>query len=177
MRKKTDEGAGFAAAYREGLSLAAIAVFCGGEGVRIIAPGNDSVASAAESPQARWWCRSSEDAVRIAAAAARRIRGESNSADAPAAARAVSAVLAAANKCNVALYSDADISEEALKIAARVDAELRGQLASGDLKSVNRAYRNYRLETTGRGERVLRYDEWMRRYREDLVRQIAEALR
>lgn len=106
------------------------------------------------------------------------LRRESNDDGASAAiVRAESAVLAVAKKLGIALYSEQDIADEAMKVAARVDAELQQQRASGGLKSVNQAYRDYRLQTSGRGERVQRYDAWMRQYREKLVRQIATALR
>ncbi len=180
MRKKPDERRGFAAAYREGLALAAIAVQGDGEGARIIAPqqpGEDAALAAAENLQACWWCRRADDAARIAASAARMLRRESNDDGSAAAARAQAVVLAAAKRLGIALYSERDIADEAMKIAARVDAELQQQHACGGLKSVNKAYRDYRLQTSGRGERVLRYDEWMRQYREKLVRQIASALR
>jgi hypothetical protein len=180
MRKKADERAGFAAAYREGLGLAAVAVLCGGEGTRIIAPspGEDGASPAVESLQACWWCRRADDAARVAASAGRMLRRGSNDAGGSAvAARAQAAVLAAAKKLNVALHSEQDIADAAMKIATRVDAELRQQHESGGLKSINQAYRSYRLDSSARGECVLRYDEWMRKYRENLVRQIASALR
>jgi hypothetical protein len=180
MKKKADERAGFAAAYREGLGLAAIAVLCDGEGTRIVAlsPGEDVALSAGESAEARWWCRRADDAARVAASAGRMLRRESNGAGGSAdASRAEAAVLAAAKKLNVALHSEQDIGDAAMTIAARVDAELQQQHESGGLKSINKAYRSYRLDSSARGERVLRYDEWMRKYREKLVRQIASALR
>jgi len=90
---------------------------------------------------------------------------------------ACTAVLAAAKRLNIVLQSDQEVIGEAMKVAARVDAEMQKQLQSGGLKSVNKAYRTYRLETGARGERVLRYDEWMRKYKENLVRQVAFALR
>ena len=63
-----------AAAYREGLGLAPIAVICGAAGTRITAPapgGEDP--SAAETLRARWWCRRAVDAARVAAAAMARM--------------------------------------------------------------------------------------------------------
>jgi hypothetical protein len=179
MRKKPDERAGFAAAYREGLSLAAVAVLGDGEGTRIIAlsPGDDGASSPGESMQACWWCRRADDAARVAASAGRMLRRESSNAVTSAVARAEAAVLAAAKKLNIALHSEQDIADAAMAIAARVDAELQQQHESGGLKSINKAYRSYRLDSSARGERVLRYDEWMRKYREKLVRQIASALR
>jgi hypothetical protein len=83
----------------------------------------------------------------------------------------------AAHRLGVALFSDDDIARHAAEVAARIDAELQKLKESGGLRSVNQAYKAYRLKTTGRGGRVLRYDEWMRRYRADLVRQAAAALR
>lgn len=189
-----DERCGLAAAYREGLGLAAVAVVCGPAGTRIFAaaPGDDGLCAAAENVQARWWCRRAADATRLASAAKRLQRRESSDggtmAGATAAARgradnsaalssACAAVLAAAEKFNIVLQSDQEIAAEAMNVAARIDAEMQKQQQSGGLKSVNKAYRSYRLESSGRGERVLRYDEWMRKYRENLVRQVACALR
>jgi hypothetical protein len=87
------------------------------------------------------------------------------------------AVLAAARRLNVLLQSDDEIAAEAALVAARVAEEMQRLQQSGELKSVNQAYRNYRLGATARGERVVRYVEWMRKYKENLVRQAASALR
>ena len=48
---------------------------------------------------------------------------------------------------------------------------------AGELKSVNRAYRAYRLQATARSERILPYAAWMTRYKAGLIRDIAAALR
>jgi hypothetical protein len=184
MRKKTDERCGFAAAYREGLGLVGIAVVCDAAGIRIIAVTfeNNSASPADESARACWWCRHAADAVRLAASAAKILRRESDGVpgsdtESAAIVHAEAAVLAAAKKLNIALVSEQDIAHEAMNIAARVDAELQQQHAAGGLKSVNKSYRNYRLETSARGERVLRYDEWMQKYKENLVREVASTLR
>jgi hypothetical protein len=76
-----------------------------------------------------------------------------------------------------ARLSAAEIRDAAFVAAARIDAELAHMQRTGALKSVNQAYRKYRLETSARGERVMRYADWMQRYRAGLVREIAANLR
>ena len=143
--------------------------------------------------QARWWCRRATDAARVAAAARARLRrrqsrdgGATPSTAAvagveaeasPTVLLACASVEAAAKRFNVVLRSDDEILDEAMNVVARVDAEMQKLQHSGGLKSINKAYRSYRLEASGRGERVLRYDEWMRKYRETLVRKLASTLR
>jgi len=194
-QSESSERLGLAAAYREGLGLAAVAVICGQAGIRISAAerGDASPFAAAESVQARWWCRRATEAARVAAAATARLRrrgsldgGATPSTPALACveAEASSAVLpacasveAAAQRFNIVLRSDDEILDEAMDVVGRVDAEMQKLQNSGGLKSINKAYRRYRLEASGRGERILRYDEWMRKYRENLVRKLASTLR
>jgi hypothetical protein len=144
--------------------------------------------TAADSAEliARWWCRRDDDAVRIAAAARAALRrresgtaarGRVGKVDSHDFVSACAAVAEAARRHGVALFSDDDLAAHAAEIAARIDAELKKLKDSGGLKSINQAYKTYRLTTSGRGERVLRYDEWMRQYRADLIRQAAAALR
>jgi hypothetical protein len=194
-RSESGERLGLAAAYREGLGLAAVAVILGPAGIRICAGerGDDGPFAAAESAYARWWCRRATEAARVAAAATARWRRResrgrgatpstaalpSGQAEAsPTVLLACAAVEAAAKRLNIVLRSDDEILDEAMNVVARVDAEMRKLQQSGGLKSINKAYRSYRIEASGRGERVLRYDEWMRKYRENLVRKLASALR
>jgi hypothetical protein len=187
------ECSGLVTAYREGLALAAIVVFDRSAGICIApAADNDSNSpSTIEQAAARWWCRSAAEAARIAAAAMARMnrresRGSaptrpvrSTAAAAPVAAvsLAVASVMATAKRLGVPLQTDDELADEAMNAAARVDAELEKLRNSGGLKSINKAYRSYRLETGARGERALRYDAWMRKYRENLVRQVAATLR
>lgn len=173
MRKPRDTGITFAAAYCEGLGLAAVAVICGPAGVRIAATprGDRDQLNAAETLHARFWCRAAET-ERVAASAIKLFSNESNDA-----VRAAMAVAQAAKKRAVTLFSEEELAAEARNVAARIEAELKKQQANGSLKSVNQAYRVYRLETSARGERVLRYDEWMLKYKENLIRQVAASLR
>lgn len=173
MRKNADARCGFAAAYREGLGLAAVVVVGDTDGTGIAVFAASQVApAAAETVQAHWWCRRAVEAEGVAAAAARLLRRRTDDRALPGA-----AVAEAAKKLGIAIFSDEEIAAEADSVIARVEAEMQKQQQSGALKSVNRAYRAYRLETSARGERVLRYDEWIRKYKESLIRQVASALR
>jgi hypothetical protein len=183
------------AAYREGLGLAAITVMRGPDGVRISAVGQGGgVVSAEPAGEARWWCRRSADAERLAAAATRRLRrresrderGQAASGCASLSASGDSsgalivageAIAGAAKRLNIALLSDEEVHADVMAVMARVDAEIERLQRSGELKSLNKSYRAYRIETSVRGDRTLRYDEWMDKYRENLVRQLAAALR
>ena len=194
IRNKCDVGCGAAVAYREGLGLAAVVLGRTQTGIRIRAVTSAQVdPSAAEDDiEARWWCRAVTDAERIAAAASARLRRRESSAkadnkadsnadntanDSSALSFACDAVGAAAENLAIVLQSDREIADAAMRVVARIEAELQSRQRSGELKSVNKAYRAYRIEASGRGERVLRYDEWMRKYKENLVRQVAAALR
>lgn len=166
-----DECRRLAGAYREGLGLVAVVAVPKAGGVRIIALAADSAdAQVLGSSHDRLWCRSHTEAACIAAAAAQILRRKPNG-------DAADAIRAAAKKLGVAVQTDAEVGREAMIVAERIALETCKQQQSGALKSVNQAYRSYRLEANARGERALRYDAWMQRYREDLVRQVAAALR
>jgi hypothetical protein len=75
------------------------------------------------------------------------------------------------------LRSDEEIRREAMAVIARLEQEVAAQQRAGALKSVNRSYRDYRLAASARGEKVLRYVQWMERYKAKLVRDIAQNLR
>lgn len=178
-RAYTKSRAALLAAYREGLGLAAVAVIRGPAGIRIAASahGGNDPGAAPDPVQVRWWCRAA-DAERIAAAAMLRLRHrESTSSVADATMAACEAIAAAAKRRNVALYSEDEVSAAAATLIARVDGELARLQQAGELKSINQAYRTYRLESSARGEKVLRYAEWINKYKQDLVRQLAAALR
>jgi hypothetical protein len=191
MRGTPREQSAFAAAYRAGLGLACIAVCCAAEGIIISTSTPDDTGADQDAPDiaARWWCRRAADAARIAAAARAALRRRESNAEVAAAGAhrsgfdsqqlslASAAVANAARRYGTTLLSDEEIAAQAAEIAARIDAELQKLKQSGGMKSVNQTYKAYRLQTSGRGERVLRYDEWMRDYRADLVRQAAAALR
>ena len=183
------------AAYREGLALAAVVVTCGPAGIRVSAVRQGTGGMPDEpAAEARWWRRRAADAERVAVAAMRRLwRCKSRDGGVPAApqrvpspasgdgsdalAVAAEAIAGAVKRLNVALLSDEEVAAEAMTVVARVDTEIERLQSSGDLKSVNKSYRAYRLEASARGEKTLRYDEWMRHYRENLVRELAAALR
>lgn len=176
---------GLVAAYREGLALAAIAVMRHEDGIRIetIGTGEDAESAEAGRALARWWCRTAAEAERVTAAAAARLRRRQAPAshdagvDDEAANRARDCVSTSAEQLGAILRSDEDLQAEAMNALGRVDAEIAKLQQCGGLKSVNQAYRSYRLAASARGERIVRYGEWMLKYRENLLRQVAATLR
>jgi hypothetical protein len=188
-RRQSAERAVLIAAYREGLGLSCITIICDAEGARISATASDSSELDAErDTQTRLWCRRGEDGKRVAAAATARLRrlksGENARSptvpidkDSSLLLQARDAVLAAAQRLNVALQSDDEIAKEALLVIAHVDAGIQKLRQSGGLKPVNKAYQEYRLERKACGAPAKCYDDWMLEYRANLVRQAAQTLR
>jgi hypothetical protein len=160
------------AAYREGLGLAAVAVVAGQGGTRLMtcASGAEAAPDESETVHARWWCNSTEQAEWLVKALARTARRD----DADQLCRAV---VAMAKRLGIALRSDDGIAREAAAVIARLEQEITTQQRAGALKSVNRGYRDYRLAASARGEKVLRYTDWMARYKAKLVREVAQNLR
>lgn len=180
------------AAYREGLGLAAVAVIGRHDRFHVVtAEQNNNFAADGETIEARWWCRRAAEAERVAArATARRPRREPqdggiNAAAAPHAqhdgfdtvSAACESVARVARQLNVMFQSEREVFDEAMAAVARMDGEIERLQRSGGLKEINKSYRRFRIEASERGEKAPRYVDWMRKYREDLVRKVAEALR
>lgn len=165
-------------AYREGLAVAAVLIIAGAAAVRIIVADHrgEAVPGPGEAIQRRWWCRRSGEAECLAAAAMRSLRRAPNRAGDPARLAGASIVRAAA-RLAISLRTDEDLRDEALQAIARLDDEFEKQKQSGALKSLNSSYRRYRLEASARSERAVRYAEWIKRYKLNLIREIAANLR
>lgn len=194
-RRETKAQAALVAAYREGMGLAALLLVRGAGAMRIIANANDASALGAAGGEvvARWWCRRAADAGRVATAATARLRrresqdgmpgvsatGAPHSPDDTAAVSmaAAAAVANAAKRLNVMLYADEEICSRAERIIARVDDEIAVLKRTGEIRSINRSYRSYRIGATARGDKVLPYAHWFNQYRQNLVRQLAAAMR
>lgn len=166
------------AAYRQGLGLAAVAAIRGPDGLRIAAAvaDDDGALVAGEAVQERWWCRRAADAERIAVAATARLR-RWQIRERAALSAAGAAVDRAAQRLNVSLQTEQDLREEAAIAIARIDGEIERMQRRGELKSVNKSYQAHRLQAAARGERVPRYQDWMRDYKAKLVRELAATLR
>jgi hypothetical protein len=164
------------AAYREGLALAGVAVIKSPDGLRIKTVAQDSALAPGESLVARWWCRRAAEAECIADSAARSFRrAHKNSPDECSV--ACNSIARAAERLAVEIRDDADVDAEATRAIARLDAEIATQMRTGALKSVNRSYRQYRLDASSRGERVRPYAKWLDGYKVKLMREIAANLR
>lgn len=195
VRAQSRARASLVAAYREGLGLAAIAVIHSREGIRISVSenGHEGALMESEAILARWWCRRSSSVERVAASAMARLRCR-DAADRDlcppipvdprsqdemprAASRACDAVKRAALQLNIRLHSEREIRDEALIVIERIDEQIEQMQRAGELKSVNKSYREYRTDAAAHGEKILRYCDWMDRYRASLVRQAAATLR
>jgi hypothetical protein len=186
-RREAKSRGALIAAYRDGLGLAGVAVTRGPAGVQIAAIGDGGDYAAADAGDTvRWWCRRTDDAKRVASTATAHLRRLESRDDAtkPSAANISSspgeisaAIEHAAKRLHVALYSDADICADAERIIARVNDEIETMQRAGQLKSVNQSYRAYRMETAARGEKAAPYADWFNKYKANLVRELAAALR
>ena len=129
----------------------------------------------------RWWCRRKAEAKRVTAAAMARLKRRGSQDVAAAAAvgigDAVAAVLAAARRLNIMLYSDDEVAREAERIIVRIDDAIDALKRSGEMKSINRSYKSYRIEAAARGDKVLPYAQWLNKYRQKLMREFTAALR
>jgi hypothetical protein len=188
-RREAKSRAALVAAYREGLELAAIAAVHDPAGTRLIVIA-EAGANAAPGPQgavaARWWCRHARDAERVAATATARLRRRESRDDptrgspigcAPAVDDVSAIVEGAAKRLRVMLYSEDEVCADADGIIARVEQEIENLKRAGQLKSVNQSYRAYRLEASARGEKAAPYADWFNKYKANLVRELAAALR
>jgi hypothetical protein len=187
--------AGLIVAYRKGLGLAGVAILSDAAGIRITAtgPDDDNAAAAKQAVATRWWCRKPVAAERVAAAAMKRMRrhqavpctgnpaemtiprGEATTDAFLLLAKA--AIVSAAGALGVALYADEEVFQAAMAAAARIDLEVERMQRCGELKPVNKSYQTYRIESSARGERVMRYQDWMQRYKENLLCKLTAALR
>jgi hypothetical protein len=160
-------------AYRDGLGIAAVILIAGESGARLMHGGDETPLAAGGTVHARWWCKSTEQAEWLVAALApvSRRTGQAG------VSQLCRAVLDAAKRFGIMLRSDEEILAEARAVIARLEQEIAAQQRAGVLRSVNRAYRDYRLAASARGEKVLRYAQWMERYKAKLIREIAQNLR
>jgi hypothetical protein len=161
------------AAYREGLGLAPVTLIAGETGARLTYSPAEPALEPGEAVYALWWCKSIEHAEWLVEAALRAVQAS----DADAASRLSRAIVTAAKRLGITLRSDEEVAREAAAVIARLEQEIAAQQRAGALKSVNRAYRDYRLAASERGEKVLRYAQWMERYKAKLVREVAQNLR
>jgi hypothetical protein len=144
------------AAYREGLGLAAVTLIARETGARLMCSREEPVLGVGEAVRARWWCKSVQQAEWLMQAAMRATQRS----DVDTSSR-LHQTLNAAKRLGIMLRSDEKVAREALAVIARLEQEIAAQQRAGALKSVNRGYRDYRLAASARGEKVLRYADWI----------------
>jgi hypothetical protein len=183
-RRQAAERPVLIAAYREGRALSCITIVRDASGLRI-----STIASGTEvGTQTRLWCRRAEDAKRVASAATGWLRRHKSNEKAQSSASPIAAepdllwqvrdaALAAACRHDIVLQTDDDVAEEALRVVALIDANIDTLRLSGGFRPVTGGYSIHRSEAEERGERPMRYVDWMLKYRANLVRETAYALR
>jgi hypothetical protein len=156
------------AAFRQGLGLAGLAVIRSRNGIRVAAVGPEGVGVLApgESGEVRFWCRHAADAERIVAGAKTKFPTGADQ-----------AFIAAAARIPATLYANNEIAVEASAAIGRMEQELESLRVAGALKSVNRSYQVYRQDAQARGDKIVPYAIWFSKYKQNLVRQLAAALR
>lgn len=118
-----------------------------------------------------FWCERREGATMVADCFAGRTRSLIAIADAESIVRDV------AKDFGVFLHTSDSLQEDAIKVIAAVDAQLKAMHDAGELQSVNRSYREYRMKKTELHEPFVGYVTWMRDYRASLVRTAAQIMR
>lgn len=191
MEPKAGEQDALIAAFRQGLGLAGLAVIRRAAGIRFAATGPAGVGALPkdDAGEVRFWCRHAADAERIVTAANAKLQRQSRDAHSCVPPREASSAIALghpdtdqtlvsiAARLHVALYANDEISSDALAVIARVETELGALQHAGELKSVNRSYREYRQNSSARGEKTLPYARWLCKYKQNLVRELAVSLR
>lgn len=187
LHRKADDEAALIAAFRQGFGLAGLAIVQSPQRIRVAVVGPDGVGALAadETGGVRFWCRHAANAERIVASAASKLRRPSADVEPRAAPGAASpfppeaeqALITAAERLHVVLYADEEITGQAVAAIARMEEELASLQRAGGLKSVNRSYRTYREDSSARGEKIVPYAQWLRKYKQNLIRQLAAELR
>ena len=196
VRRKPKELASLAAAYQEGLGLAAVVVIEGPDGIRIKTQSAEESASAdeAEPVAARWWCRSAAQAmpggsppVLLRGCGGARLRTITTATSRPAASgwamspiqQACAAIRLVARRLNIALQSDEEIAAEADDSRSRVDGEMQRlqqrRWDAGRQQGVSEATASGNLRT--RRSALCAMSSGCEQYKENLVRQVASSLR
>lgn len=91
------------------------------------------------------------------------------------AADAIARVTAAAEQLGLVLRSDAELRESAAKAVQHVDRIFQEKLRAGELRDLNRRYRDERLARAAEGRSSLSYGLWLNNQKVALIRATALA--
>ncbi len=119
----------------------------------------------------RWFCGNAERATMMADA----LRPQLHKISAPASVDDVSKLVSATAKTlGVLLVSEDRIREQAETVVRNVEEQFASLAARGELKSVNRSYREYRIAETAAGNKPIGYPTFVSNYKLEMVRTVAQ---
>lgn len=86
---------------------------------------------------------------------------------------AIESVQAAADQLGLAIKEHSEVEAAAALAVARIEQTFEDLRRRGELKSVNKAYQQYRLAARAQGRGTINYAMWIENYKMGLIREVA----
>jgi hypothetical protein len=129
------------------------------------------------------WCTSDLWAIELAISARTKLAGSAFERDADrrwidATAEDARAVLdLVASEVGIVFFTAEKISQSAAEVMARVEIEFTRMQAAGELRALNRSYREYRLACNAAGSKAMHYTKWIAQKKARMFRSAVEVSR
>lgn len=162
---------GVAAVFADGMGLCAVGIATRGRSWRVVA---GSRAERIRGTGRRWYCGNADRAQLLVDAG----RGGMECLPPGASIQVATATLTAiAADLGIVLVAEDRIREQAECISHEVEAAYASLQDSGEMKNVNRSYREYRLRALAAGDKPIGYPTFISNYKTGLLRAAAQRSR